>query len=83
MDNDKIKVEARFEFPIVEDAIDIDAEPVFLVIELKRKGKDGFSSTVKLPLGEVSSREFAKGAKVLQLAAHSFYHQQYAHMRKK
>ena len=84
MSDDKINVEAKFEFPTVEDAsdIDLDAEPVFLVIAIKVEGKDGFESTVKLPLGrEVPSVEFAKAAKVLQLVAHSFYHQQYAHLR--
>lgn len=82
---DKIKVEAKFEFPAVDDAdfIDLDSKPVCLIIDIKREGKDGFESTVKLPVGEVSSEEFAKAAKVLQLVAHSFYHQQYARLREK
>lgn len=77
---EKIKVEAKFEFP-AKVLYDMKAEPSFVIFDIKVEGKDGFSSTVKLPLGEVSSVEFAKAAKVLQLVAHSFYHQQYARLR--
>lgn len=77
---EKIKVEAKFEFP-AKVLYDMKAKPVFLIIDIKGEGKDGFSSTVKIPIGDVSTEEFAKAAKVLQLVAHSFYHQQYARLR--
>jgi len=75
---DKIKVKVKF----VEYVPFLAGQkPKAIVINIKREGKDGFESSVKIPIGDVSAEEFAKGAKVLQLVAHSFYHQQYAHLR--
>ena len=80
---DKIKVEAKFGYTPVEDIADIDLEPSFVIFDIKREGKDGFESTVKIPIGNMPAKDFAKGVKVLQLVAHSFYHQQYTHLREK
>lgn len=81
MEMKTIKVEAKVGYHPVKDASDLDMEPAFFIINIKREGKDGFESTVKIPIGEVSPKEFAKAAKVLQLVAHSFYHQQYRNLR--
>ncbi len=78
---DKIKVEAKFGYTPVEDVADIDLEPSFVIFDIKKDGKNGFSSTVKIPIGDIPAKEFAKGVKALYLAAQAFYHHMYSSLQ--
>lgn len=80
---EKIKVEAKFGYTPVEDVADIDLEPSFVIFDIKREGKNGFESTVKIPVGDVPTEEFVKAVKVLYLASQAFHHHIYTRLREK
>jgi len=85
MGADDIQVKTRWMYPQVEDAadIDLDAEPIAIEFEIKKTGKNGFETKIRVPVGEVPSLEFAKGVKALYLASQAFHHHMYNSLREK